>query len=377
MLRKNSFQMTNIEKTWPTQNRAGRKAGARPLAGVAMALSCASMALFAFPAGAQSLQSRLEFSRQKNHKSRPALTQSAWGETAKTSASTMLGSPYYISVAQLSAAGAPERPARTIGSSPDLATNAEAPPSKEVTVFTDLQFGSDKQQFLVATPAPSLVEVRRQIRNLVVTAQYPLSDRSNIAVSIPYISQSVSGNAPGISIDQRGSGVGDIGVFVGHRFPEIARGTELSVTTGMLFPTGKSPFELGENELPTGVGFYQPLIRARISKMRVPLQFYGAVDYSTSLSRDVNGSQRKLPPSYGLEAGFYYSLSPEFTTQTSVKWNKISSPFTAQTASTVAYLSQGLIYTRGSSTSFQASVDAGLTDEAIDFLLTLTLIKSF
>jgi hypothetical protein len=283
--------------------------------------------------------------------------------------------PQWVAYAQIIPAPAPQQPAPQITSTaPESTTqNRQSRGRRMLRVFTDVQFGYDKQQFLVTTPTPSLVDVRRQVRNLVVTAQYPLSNRTKIAVSVPYVSQSVRGGG----INQRGSGVGDIGVFVERRFPEVARGTEVSVTVGMLFPTGKDPYSVGASQLPTGLGFYQPLARVRISKMRVPLQFYGALDYGTSLPRNVGGERRRLPASYGAELGMYYSISPGFTAQTAVKWSRVSSPFTFENDSNVAYLSQGLIFTAGETTSFQAAVDAGLTEDALDFFLSLSLVKDF
>jgi len=248
---------------------------------------------------------------------------------------------------------------------------------REITVYTDLQFGYDKEQILIAAPGPFLADARRQIRNFVVTAQYPLSSKTNISLSIPYISQTATINTPVGKFRQTGNGVGDIGLFVERRFPEVARGTEVALTLGMLFPTGKDPYRLNSNQLPTGLGFYQPVARARITKLRVPLQFYAAVDYGTSLSRDLNGSRVKLPASYGAELGFYYSISPEFTAQTAVKWSRVSSPFTFETDSNVAYLSQGLSYTAGADTSFHAAVDAGMTEDALDLFLSLSYVRRF
>jgi hypothetical protein len=340
------------------------------------------LAMLALPCAlrAQILRDRLDSYRA--YRPEPASSGPVTSLRAKASDATAplaLRKPYWIAVAQIIPAPAPESPAPQLNSTPPVSTtqNAEPPTRRELTVYTDLQYGYDKQQILITTPTPFLADVRRQIRNFVVTAQYPLSNKTKLAVSVPYISQTIRGSTPTDTIRQSGSGVGDVGVFVQHRFPEIARGTEISVTLGMLLPTGTDPYHLDASELPTGLGFYQPLARLRISKMRVPLQFYGALDYGTSLSRDINGERTKLPPSYGVEAGFYYALSPEFTTQTAVKWSRISSPFKFQNDSNVAYLSQALIYNSGATTSLQAAVDAGLTDDALDLFLSLSFVKRF
>jgi hypothetical protein len=335
-------------------------------------------ALFSGPAMAHGLRERFTAYRQNSASTSKGWLSAAGSTATEKPGGTILGRPQWVAVAQIIPAPAPEAPSPQVTSTvPVEAARNAARRRRELSVYTDLQFGYDKQQVLVTSPTPFLADVRRQIRDLVVTAQYPLAQNTSVAVSVPYISQSTHGTTPTGSINQRGSGVGDIGVFVQRRFPEIARGTEIAVTVGMLMPTGKDPFDLRPNELPTGLGFYQPMARLRVSKMRVPLQFYGAVDYGTSLARNVNGERRKLPASYGAELGFYYAISPEFTTQTAVKWSRISSPFTFETDSNVAYLSQGLIYNAGDSTALQAAIDAGLTEDALDFFLSLSYIKRF
>ena len=314
------------------------------------------------------------FARLREASARPLLAAKRTDAAARVS-----GKPSWVAAAQTIPAPAPQAslPQASPASPATLMLTETARRRKALTVYTDLQFGYDKQQVLIATPAPFLSNVRRQVRSLVVTAQYPFSRKTNISLSVPYISQTIRATTPVGRFRQSGNGVGDIGLFVERRFPEIARGTEASLTAGMLFPTGKDPYGLGVNQLPTGLGFYQPMVRARLSKMRVPMNFYGAVDYGTSLSRNLNGNRVKLPVSYGAELGFYYAVSPEFTTQTAVKWSRLSSPFTFETDSTVAYLSQALIYSAGADTSIQAAVDAGLTEDALDVFLTLSMVKRF
>ena len=304
---------------------------------------------------------------------------------ARSKAEPPVGEVKWIAVAQIVPSRGTESSAAN-PSSPELFyPEDEANPrrggaggrGKQITIAADLQYGSDTQSVLVVLPEPFLAQIKRQVFSTVITAQYPLAPRTNLALSVPYISQTTRGEAPGASIRQSGRGLGDVGVFLEQRFPEIARGAEVDITLGMLFPTGTDSNNLAPNELPTGVGFYQPLARVRISKMRVPLQIYTAFDYGTSLARNVNGVSTKLPVSVGIEAGFYYAISPEFTAQTALKWSRISSPFVFENASNVGYLSQSLTYNTGANTALQASVDAGLTPDALDFFFSLSLLNRF
>ena len=248
---------------------------------------------------------------------------------------------------------------------------------REMTIDVDTKFGFDKQSVVQDLPLPTAVDVRRRIRTVSVSVGYPLSRTTNINLNVPYVYQSARLTSAGGSFKATGQGIGDISLFLQKQFPEIAKGTELAVALGMVFPTGKDPFEINFDQLPTGVGFHQPMVRVTLRKLRVPLQLYAAVDYGTSLSRNVNGQRISLPDSYGGELGFFYALGPEFTAQTAVSWSKVSSPFIIDPSATVGYLTQSLTYKAGDKTSVRGSVDVGLTDDSTDVYLGLSMNSTF
>lgn len=248
---------------------------------------------------------------------------------------------------------------------------------RPITFYVDTRFGFDSQSAVINVPFPLEVDIKRRIRSVVLAAEYPLSTNARVFASVPYVDQTTRSISTFGTLRQSGRGVGDIALFLERRFPEIARGTELSLALGMQFPTGKDQFEIGANQLPTGVGFYQPLARATIRKLRVPLQLYAALDYGTSLSRRVNGNKLRLPDSYGGELGFYYSLGPEFTAQTGLSYSKLTSPFLLDPGATVAYLSQSLTYRSGARTTLRGSVDVGLTDDSTDAYVGFALNRIF
>lgn len=272
----------------------------------------------------------------------------------------------------------PDRVEATPDSQTGRATSTRAPRGRRpITFYVDTRFGFDKQSTIVNVPFPLQVDVQRRIRSVVLAGEYPLSEKTRVFVSVPFIDQTTRSRSTFGTIRQSGRGVGDAALFVERRFPEIARGTEASLALGMQFPTGRSQFETGANRLPTGVGFYQPLLRATIRKLRVPLQFYAAVDYGTSLSRRVNGSKLRLPDSYGGEIGFYYTLGPEFTAQTGLSSSRLTSPFVFDSGARVAYLSQSLTYRTGDTTSLRGSVDVGLTDDSTDAFVGFAFNRDF
>jgi hypothetical protein len=145
----------------------------------------------------------------------------------------------------------------------------------------------------------------------------------------------------------------------------------------MVLPTGRDPFGLGPFDLPTGNGFFQPVARFSVRKLRVPLQLYAAVNLAQAIPRTVDGQRLRLPASYGGEVGFSYAIGPEFTMSTSLSGNRVSSPFLLGTGVHVGYLTQALNYNSGGNTSMRASVDMGLTDSSTDAYLGLSLRHGF
>jgi hypothetical protein len=63
--------------------------------------------------------------------------------------------------------------------------------------------------------------------------------------------------------------------------------------------------------------------------------------------------------------------------QTSVSWNKVSSPFIDVPGATVGYLSQSLTYQANRSTSIRGAIDVGLTEDSTDAFVGLSLNSSF
>jgi hypothetical protein len=273
----------------------------------------------------------------------------------------------------------PGAPATTSSEDP---TNPNAPVvprrgRRPISFTVDTRFGFDNDSVIVNNPFPLQVDIRRRIRAVVLSGDYAFSDRTRIMMSVPYIDQTTKNRSLAGNFTQRGSGIGDVSLWVEHRFPNYRKARELSVAAGLIFPTGKDPFNLAPDELETGLGFYQPAFRVSARSLKVPLQLYGSLDYSTSVSRNVAGQRFRLPASYGGEVGFFYTMGPEWTAQTAVSLGKVSSPFLLSSGASVGYLTQALNYRTGSRTSFRGAVDVGLTDESTDAYVNLSLNSSF
>jgi hypothetical protein len=252
---------------------------------------------------------------------------------------------------------------------------------REIRLYVSNAFGYDKESAIFDAPKGALLVAKRRIYSLTVSAEHSLGDKTTVSVLVPYIHQTARltarDNSRSASRTVTGQGIGDIALYLERNFPDIAKATELAVAVGMQFPTGKDSFRPGGDELPTGVGFYQPLARVTLRKIRVPLQLYVTANYATAFSRKVDGEKVTLPDSYSGEIGYYYTLGPEFTTGTSLMLGKESSPFILGPGSNVGYLTQSLTYKSGGSTSLQASVNVGLTEDSTDAYFGFTFLKDF
>lgn len=249
---------------------------------------------------------------------------------------------------------------------------------KPILVNFDVRYGFDSNRFFVNAPVPFEVTVKRRIRTAVLSGTYPVDPRTQISVNVPWVDQSTKNKASnGATFNQSGSGMGDVSLWVSRTFPDYRRGREYGISAGMVFPTGRDPFNLPANKLETGLGFYQPSVRFSARTTKAPLQFFSTFDYSTSLSRNVNGQSVRLPNSYGGEVGIFYTLGPIWSTQTSVSFAKATSPFLQDSGRTVGYLSQALNYNPGDGNSFRGAVDVGLNDSSTDAYFSLSLNRPF
>lgn len=261
-------------------------------------------------------------------------------------------------------------------------TNPNAPPSRRpISVFVDVGLGFDSQTAATTGPTPIVVDVRRRIRVVNLSAEYPLASRTRLAFNVPYISQSARFrdlNNPGSPVlTARGSGVGDISAFIEQTNRETLRGSQTAIGLGVTAPTGKDPFEAGAGELPTGNGFYQGVARVSWRRLAVPLQFYISGYYSKALSRTIGGQKVSQPDSYGAQTGFGYALGPQYAVQTGLSASKLTTPLLLGQGQSVAYLTQSLTYHNGQNTQLRASADVGLTDDSTDLFLSLLLRREF
>ncbi len=285
---------------------------------------------------------------------------------------------FWIAVAQIQP---PTESAATQSTTPATlapgAASATPPAPRGIALYTDFSLGFDGQTAVVSDPVPREVRIRRRIRVLNISADYPIAPRLTLAAGVPILSQSASYRDGSGTTTRRGTGVGDLTLLLERRGRESARGLEMSAALGLVVPTGKDPFNLSATQLPTGNGFYQPFVRLSARQLRVPLQLFASVNYGQGIPRTVAGQKLRLPASYGGEIGFSYALGPEFLVSTSVSANRLSSPLLLGPGSNVAYLSQAITFNADEITTLRASVDVGLTDDSTDAFAGFSLRRAF
>lgn len=286
---------------------------------------------------------------------------------------------------QIVALHSPAPPAPNPPASPETPADPAPPPGgppsgspfgRIFNVSVDTRLGFDREDIFlgvinvgrgVLRPDAVKATARRLVSSTAIRVESPLSGSTSVEASVPYLYQTVRVTAPGQPARTlSGDGIGDVTLALERRLPEIGTGTSLRLAAGLQLPTGRSPFGLGAGKLPTGEGFYQPFLRASVAKMRVPLQFYGSLEYRTALDRRFDGRRVTLPDSYGGQIGFGYATGPEFITQTSVSLRKNTSPFRFAPSTTEGYLSQSLSFRPGGRDLYQGSVDVGLTEDSLD-----------
>lgn len=258
---------------------------------------------------------------------------------------------------------------------------AVTPPSPKFRVAVATRYGYDKSD-AVQRDAGVLLVQRRHIFIGETTLEFQLRETTSLEFTVPYVGQTARLSSPLGSVSARGHGLGDLTLLLEQRWPEVLPGSEFALAVGTLIPTGKDAFEVGDNELPTGVGFYQPFGRITLSKSLAPLRVFAIAEYARSLSRSIEGRRLRLDDSYAFEVGFLYNISPEFISQTSVSLAQVSSPFIAGEnsvvdVSRVGYLRQSLIYRTGGYTTLQGAVMLGLTEDSIDAFVSLELTQEF
>lgn len=238
-------------------------------------------------------------------------------------------------------------------------------------------FGSESEE----NPQLIGVSLTRQdtFEILPLEISYTPAFNRSFVVAIPYVRRREELSLGEESIATTDSGLGDIELRTDYIFrPKHMAGWDGSFGFDLTIPTGKSIYDnLGENELPMGVGHYGTGIHLNYRRISDPAVVNFGVGILYSWPRECNGE--KIRPGFGFTAktGIGYALSDrwimteelEFTRQPNVF---LQSAFTATTETLdQAYITHSFLYNRSpDSASYSLQFSLGLNNQSTDFIMT-------
>ncbi len=146
--------------------------------------------------------------------------------------------------------------------------------------------------------------------------------------------------------------------------------------------TGRSPFEVGPNDLPSGTGFNSIQGTLTAVKVRDPIVLFWGFSYTATLrdTKPIQGVERHVDPgdtwggnvglalALNLETSLNFSVEQRFTRRTLVDGQGIPGSFQE-----VGVFRVGASYTPASRVSVDVGVGIGLTRDAPDVQITLAI----
>ncbi|CAM4259780.1 transporter [Vibrio agarivorans] len=255
-----------------------------------------------------------------------------------------------------------------------------------------------------------LIEVSdadRTTLTLGLTTRYGLTDATEIELRLPYVYRDDSASARllgdgddgqngalGEFVDTSvdGGGLGDIELAVRHQFnfnstPYWIGGLRVKSNTG------KSPYDvsIGDNgaftEAPTGSGFWSVEPSLSMIYPTAPAVLFANVGYIYNFEDDVTVSGEKVKVGLGdtisVGAGIGFAINPElsfnlgWSHKTILKSELNGSTTENAKALQLDYFNFGFNYAYSPRSSINISAQAGLTEDAPDFQLTLRVPFNF
>lgn len=238
-------------------------------------------------------------------------------------------------------------------------------------------------------------EIRREIVIPSLTVTYGLSPRANLVAMVPvrwrtdntikYGHQvgDTGGPSLGPPMEQTfsGAGLGDIEFSLNLDSRFIDKPSDSFITTvGVKTPTGLSPYDASENELPLGTGHWGLKLGFTSMKKYDPVVVFAGTSYFWHLARD-SGIEACgiIDPgnTFQYSLGLAYALSRQFTLSARVEQSYTGRTTVGGTPEVGSDVSAGTLYLGGTFTSrngsaFELTVGAGLTEDSPDFTLKLS-----
>jgi Putative MetA-pathway of phenol degradation len=175
--------------------------------------------------------------------------------------------------------------------------------------------------------------VRREVALATLTARMGLPWNFQLDVRTPYGYELVrTVTADNRETSQRARGLGDVQVSLSRQVArEHGRMPDLLATVSFKTKTGKDPFDLGNNEIALGTGFYGAQGRITAVKSSDPMAFFGSLSYAYNVPAgkvipDPRDGTKKILAHFepgdtsGFQLGSILAVNPE--TSLTMAWDQ-------------------------------------------------------
>jgi len=182
--------------------------------------------------------------------------------------------------------------------------------------------------------------------------------------------------------------VGDVEAAVfWHFLEERGRRPDMILGARVSFPTGQSPFGLEPDEIPTGTGYYGLKSSLTMVKSVDPTVVYGNIAYTVNFARRQQGLDTNpgdtIEYAVGSALALSGSLSANFTLEQRLTMRtKVTIPDVGGVKVPGSFLNQtslrvGLVYMFTDRFFFDFSVSGGLSEDAADIIVGVSLPYRF
>ena len=240
----------------------------------------------------------------------------------------------------------------------------------------------------------------RDVRNNAYTAalatRYGLTNRLELELKIPYVYRTEESSThryvtpDSLSVietnDSRdGYGLGDVEFGLRYQLNQPRGGPYYVAGLRVKSDTGEDLFDVDDDELPTGSGFWgiQPSLTAIFASD--PAVFFGGVNYLWNIERNVGGGYGKIDPgdAYGFNFGMGLSLNEKAAFSMGYEHSIISRTrqndevMPGQVNIHVGTFQLGYSYRLSDWSSLNLSLGLGVTEDAPDVQLTVKTPLTF
>ena len=213
---------------------------------------------------------------------------------------------------------------------------------------------------------------------------YGLTDDLEVYLNFPGIYKTIVKNLENDSYDYSTTGLGDISGGVRYQiYREKDVWPDIMFNFGIKTPSGKDPYEISSpnKDVPLGNGHWETSIGFSLTKSSDPAVLFGGLGFTYSFPRNIRGIKIKT----GKEINANFGIAFAINNQISLSFQTTGSYISAQEADNNKIgrslipisLDNGLTYILSKSKYIRWSVGFGLTEDAADSVISISLSNRF